>query len=55
MEVLLLIVLICTLSEEPIVEVEEEQVVKEVPDEAVNVEEVHAIAEALKAIGNIRG
>ena len=34
--------------------VEEEKVI-EIPEEAVNVEEVHAIAEALKAIGNVRG
>ena len=54
MEILVLIVLICTLSEEPVVE-EKKEVVIEVPEEAVNVEEVHAIAEALKAIGNVRG
>tara|TARA_B100000497_G_C7271437_1_gene189916 strand:+ start:205 stop:363 length:159 start_codon:yes stop_codon:yes gene_type:complete len=52
MEILILIVLICTLSEEPVVE--EEKII-EIPEEAVNVEEVHAIAEALKAIGNVRG
>lgn len=55
MEVLLLIVLICTLSEELVVEVIEEEKIVEVPPEAVNVEEVHAIAEVLKAIGDIRG
>ena len=53
MEILILIVLICTLSEEPVV-VEEEKII-EIPEEAVNVEDVHAIAEALKAIGNVRG
>tara|TARA_B100001059_G_scaffold167067_1_gene166676 strand:+ start:94 stop:252 length:159 start_codon:yes stop_codon:yes gene_type:complete len=52
MEILILIVLICTLSEEPVVE---EEKITEIPKEAVNVEEVHAIAEALKAIGNVRG